>query len=171
MIKKILPIENIHYLSTLNKEELITLLKKEIDSNNLSTKNHENYIGKIFANKFELKKVINYKNSFLPVINGEIVDGLNGAKIHVKMKLIGFVKVFIIFWLSMAFIAFITSLVTFLCNDISITIILIPLIMLIFGIALTSIGFKSESKKSIKDLEEILKAKIINNDVQLYGKG
>lgn len=33
--------------------------------------------------------------------------------------------------------------------------------MLIFGVSLVLFGFKKESRKSIKDLEEILNAKIV----------
>jgi len=36
-----------------------------------------------------------------------------------------------------------------------------PFFMLLFGVVLVSLGFKVESKKSIQDLEKILKAKII----------
>ncbi len=39
----------------------------------------------------------------------------------------------------------------------------IPFFMLIAGVVMIYFGFKLESKKSIKDLEEILKAKIIES--------
>lgn len=80
------------------------------------------------------------------------------------MNLDKIVKVFMIVWLS---------LVSITCLAITYTIIInggldpeggfpvfIPFLMLVFGIALVSIGFKVESKRSIKDLEELLKAKI-----------
>lgn len=38
---------------------------------------------------------------------------------------------------------------------------LIPFFMLAIGILMVYFGFKTESRKSIKDLEEILKAKIL----------
>ncbi|MCZ8091756.1 MAG: hypothetical protein O9282_08925 [Flavobacterium sp.] len=153
MIKKILPFERLVYNSTLSGEELIPHLKSEIGQNG--------YSGKVYQNKFEIKRDINYRNSFLPLIKGEVTNTVNGSKINVKMDLIIFAKFFIIIWLGGVLLALLATLYTFFNDgESSINIIFIPAIMFVFGIVLVALGFKYESKKSINDLEKILKAKI-----------
>ena len=70
MIIKLLPFEKIVYHSSLTKEELLTHLHNEIETeksfgfganNNSYSKP---YIGKIYDNSFEIKRAINYRNSF-----------------------------------------------------------------------------------------------------------
>lgn len=174
MIKKILPFEALVYHSKLNKEELIAHLQNEIEAEKSfsfgakSFSYSKPYIGNIYNDRFEIKRAITYRNSFLPVIKGTIKNDLSGSKINVKMNLIDFVKVFMIIWLggvSMGCIASAYSLF-FGYNTNSETgfFMFIPFIMLLFGIAMVCFGFKTESKKSITDLEEILQAKIIQNN-------
>jgi hypothetical protein len=171
MIKKLLPFEKLVYHSSLSKEELLTHLQNEIEAeksfgfgaNNFSYS--KPYIGKIYNNFFEIKRAINYKNSFLPKINGEIINDSNGSKIYVKMNLVELVKIFMIIWLSIVFISCLATLYNMIFNNGLNSeggfFMLIPYFMLIVGIVMVSFGFKTESKKSIKDLEQILKAKII----------
>ena len=171
MIKKLLPFEKLVYHSTLRKEELIVHLQNEIEAEKTfsfgarKSSYSKPYIGKTYLNRFEIKKVVNYRNSFLPVIKGEIKEGINGAKIDVKMGLADFVKAFMILWLggvSLGCIGALYSLIfTNTVNADAGFFMFIPFVMLLLGLAMVSFGFKTESQKSIKDLEEILQAKII----------
>lgn len=171
MIKKILPFEKLIYSSKLTKEELLTHLENEIEAEKSFGFGAHNYsyskpyIGKIYNNTFEIKRVINYRNSFLPKINGEIQNDINGSKINIKMDLSEIVKVFMILWLGGVLLGCIATAYNIIFNDGLNSegrfFMLIPFFMLIFGVVMVSFGFKAESKKSIKDLEEILKAKII----------
>lgn len=171
MIKKLLPFEKLVYHSILNKEELITHFQNEIEAEKSfgfgahRSSYSKPYIGKFYLNRFEIKRVVNYRNSFLPVIKGEIKDGINGAKISVKMGLADFVKAFMILWLGAVSFGCIGALYSLIFTD---TVnseagffIFIPFAMLLFGLGMVSFGFKAESQRSIKDLEEILQAKII----------
>jgi len=172
MLKKLLPFEKLIYRSTLTKEELLAHLQNEIEdqkSFGFGAFKHsysKPYIGKIFNNSFKIQKAINYRNSFLPIIQGEIKDDINGSKINVKMNLANLVKVFMIVWLGGVSIACIAALYKIIFdNDLDSEaqfLIFIPFCMLIIGILMVSLGFKVESRKSITDLEEILKAKIVN---------
>lgn len=171
MFKKLLPFEKLVYQSSLSKEQLITHLQNEIEAEKSFGFGAQNnsyskpYIGKIYLNRFEIKKVVSYRNSFLPVIKGEIREGLSGSKITIKMGLADFVKVFMIIWFAAVSLGCIGVLYSLIFTD---TIssdagffTFIPFAMLLFGIVMVSFGFKTESQKSIKDLEEILKAKVI----------
>lgn len=171
MIKKLLPFEELFYRSKLTKEELLLHLQNEIEAeksfgfgaNNFSYS--KPYIGKIFNNSFEIKRAINYRNSFLPIIKGEIKEDINGSKVIVKMSLVELVKVFMIIWLGGVSVACIAVTYNILFNNGLNSeagfFMFIPYVMLIFGIAMVGFGFKIESKKSAQDLETILQAKII----------
>lgn len=171
MIKKLLPFEKLIYQSTLSKEELITHLQNEIEPEKSFTfgarksSYSKPYIGKIYLNRFEIKKVVTYRNSFLPVIKGEIKEGINGAKINIKMGLVDFVKVFMILWLGAVSFGCIGALYSLIFTDTANSeagfFMFIPFAMLLFGLGMVSFGFKAESQRSIKDLEEILQAKVI----------
>ncbi|WP_343697209.1 hypothetical protein [Flavobacterium sp.] len=171
MIKKILPFEELFYRSQLSKQDLLAHLENEIEAeksfgfsaNNFSYS--KPYVGKIYGNKFKIKRAINYRNSFLPIIKGEIKEDISGSKIIVKMSLVEFVKVFMIIWLGGAFIACIAVTYNILFNNGLNSeagfFMLIPYGMLLLGIAMAGFGFKVESKKSTQDLEKILQAKIV----------
>jgi hypothetical protein len=171
MIKKILPFETLVYHSALSNEELINHLQNEIEAEKSFGLGAQKftyskpYIGKVYRSGFEIKRALNYRNSFLPLIKGEIKNDISGSKISVKMKLHDFVKAFMILWLGGVSIACLGGLYTLLFTDNADSeagfFIFIPFAMLLFGIAMVSFGFKAESQKSKKDLEEILQAKII----------
>lgn len=169
-MKNLLPFEELFYHSKLNKEELLAHLKKEIDAKKPSSFdsykfNHLRYTGRIYNNHFEIKRKINYRNLFLPVIKGEIKDDLSGSRVIVKMGLTEYVKVFMIIWLGIVFIVCLGTANQLLFsnefNPKTDFFMLIPFMMLLGGIAMVMIGFKTESRKSVKDLEEILQAKMI----------
>ncbi|OXA76324.1 hypothetical protein SAMN05444397_10147 [Flavobacterium aquidurense] len=171
MIKKLLPFEKLVYQSTLSKEELINHLQNEIEAEKSfgfgvqKSSYSKPYIGKTNSNRFEIKRVVNYRNSFLPVIKGQIKDGINGAKINVKMGLVDFVKVFMILWLGAVSLGCAGAIYSLFFTDTANSeagfFMFIPFAMLLFGLAMVYFGFKTESKKSIKDLEGILHAKVI----------
>lgn len=171
MLRKYLPFEELLYHSNLTKDELLKQLQNEIEAeksfgfgaNNYSY--GKPYIGKIQNNSFEIKRAINYRNSFLPVIKGSIKDDLSGSKIDIKMNLTDLVKIFMIIWLGGVFLACLGVTYTLIFNDSFNSeagfFMFIPYLMLLGGIGLVVFGFKAESRKSVKDLERILQAKLI----------
>ncbi|MEN2413072.1 hypothetical protein [Flavobacterium mesophilum] len=171
MLKKLLPFEELFYHSSLTNEELISRLQNEIEAEkSFSFKLNYNsytkpYIGTMSHNNFKIKRAISYRNSFLPIIEGKITSDISGSKINIKMHLEEFVKVFMIIWLGGVLFACIAISYAYLFTNKTNTedggAIIIPFGMLAIGLFMVSAGFKSESKKSIKDLEEILQAKII----------
>ncbi|WP_281631682.1 hypothetical protein [Flavobacterium luteolum] len=172
MFKKLLPFEELWYHSSLSKEDLFLHLQNEIEPEKsfgfgMNRHNYSKpYIGRIFNERFEIKRAINYRNSFLPTIKGEVHNAISGSKIKIKMTIPEFAKVFMILWLGIVSIACIGVSINLIINGIDSETepaVLIPFVMLIIGAAMVSAGFKTESKKSKKDLEEILQAKMIEN--------
>ena len=84
------PAKRIAINSKLSTEEIQQRLSSRIDSSegifNISNASRP-FKGKIFENSFEIYHVINRKNSFIPVVKGEILTIEKNSKIDITMKL------------------------------------------------------------------------------------
>jgi hypothetical protein len=84
------PANRIAINSKLSTEEIQQRLSSRIDSSegifNISNASRP-FKGKIFENSFEIYHVINRKNSFIPVVKGEISTIDKNSKIDITMKL------------------------------------------------------------------------------------
>jgi len=119
------------------------------------------YEGKIEPNNFKISRVISYRNSFLPVIQGTVSSFLNQREIAISMSLNLFVKIFMGIWLTLTSLASIFTLYRFFTGtdqDPSSPGIFIPLQMVVFGYLLMLLAFKFESRKSKKELNDLLEA-------------
>jgi hypothetical protein len=71
------------------------------------SRNHKFFTGTLENGKFNLNRIIHYRNSFLPIITGQIHDDLDTSRIEITMRLsylvIGFMALFIPFWAFMSF--------------------------------------------------------------------
>ncbi|HKX86227.1 MAG TPA: hypothetical protein VJL37_06125 [Flavobacterium sp.] len=166
----LIPQENLVYNSNLQPAELTEELRKHIHNVKRSNINwyydHTgvSYNGTVTENQFKISRVINYRNSFLPVITGKIEGTTSGSRVHVEMQLTKVVKYFSIFWLTGVFFAFIAMLIGIFPessnNQIPPFVPFMPIGMLVIVTGAMNWGFKYESKKSKKDLEDILNAKL-----------
>src|SRR4051812_42037105 len=100
---KFLPIENITYKTKLKTNEVVERLSDVIEPGktfrlgifgNNSTKLYQ---GDISDLTFDIRRIISYRNSFLPRISGVIQNDFNGTTITVKMRMHIFVIIFICF--------------------------------------------------------------------------
>ena len=170
-LRKYLPIENFTLTTSLTLEQIIKRLENNVElkkksffynSNRNSEKPFEGFIKN---NLFVINRIINYQNSFLPIISGEIIDNLEQPILKINMRLSKFTGIFISFWLG---IVSIVCFILLLFGILSIKhllksgfspFLLIPFVMLIFGFALTFFAFKHESKIAKRFLIDMLKAK------------
>ncbi|TZF95173.1 hypothetical protein FW781_14865 [Chryseobacterium panacisoli] len=160
---KYLPYERITYKTNLSEQEVLTRLSGFVEPKKIGLgKNYiKEYEGSVNNNSFEISKVIQYRNSFLPQISGRIQKENDGTQIQVTMSLHAFVLFFLFVWCSFALLFFIgVSVRDIRAKEISVEFFL-PLLMLLFVYALTMIGFKMESKKSKEDLGISFEAKIL----------
>lgn len=121
---------------------------------------HKPYEGSINGNSFSITRIIGYRNSFLPRINGVIEKDFNGSKINVKMRLHVFVIVFMCIWFGGVGVGCLAVLTPLFNSDTFEPMKLIPFGMLLFGYALVTGGFKYESIKSRKYLAQLFEAEI-----------
>jgi hypothetical protein len=154
---KYLPTENITFKSKLKTEEIDQRLSQLISGS------ARKYEGEINGLDFEIKRIIDYRNSFLPRIKGVSVRDFDGATIKVKMRLHISVIVFICIWCSGVGFGLIFVLAQIIIHQTFSAVVFGPLAMLVFMYVMTMGAFKNESKRSKKDLQTLFEAEIIDS--------
>ena len=166
---KYLPFENIIYRTELDSEEILQRLNENIEPKKtfrmtkiFGDNNHKPYEGDISGVSFNITRIISYRNSFMPIIKGNIEKDFNVTKINVKMRLHPLVLAFVLIWCGVIGVACLGILISSVSKGNFDPIALIPFGMILFGYGLTTASFKYESKKSKKYLAQLFEAKIEN---------
>lgn len=151
---RLLPYENFYLLSQIKPADLQARLEKEVEPvvgfsfKRLFSRSSSFYFSGYTVNGiFQIKRVIFYRNSFLPRIYGEIEPYLNGSQIHIKMRMHVLVIVFMSIWLGGVLFGAIAFLIGNIIYGFNITS-LIPVVMFLFGYGIMMGGFKYESRKA-----------------------
>jgi hypothetical protein len=160
---KFFPYERFKIKSHLSKSEAINRLNNVIEPKRYFRffgSSEKPYQGKIEDSHFEISRIIGYRNSFLPMIKGDIESEISGCSILISMQPQIFVVAFMIFWLGGVGFFFLVILWSFISSlgQTSATdpsILLFPAGMFVFGYALLLGGFKFESVKSKKFFQEL----------------
>lgn len=166
---KLIPYEHLNIKSALSKQEVITKLNNITEPKRnfwFFSSNTKPYQGKIENSHFEISRIIRYRNSFLPTIKGEVKSDTNTCIISLTMHPQIFVIVFMIFWLGVVGLAFLTALSTFIIyfEKTSIENTMFLLIsggMFVFGYGLLLGSFQFEAEKSKKFLQELFESEDI----------
>lgn len=167
-IKKYLPFEKYVLTTRLPIMEVIKRLNDNIEIrkgqrfSQLSNNSHKPYEGQITSSSFKMSRIINYRNSFLPEITGEITSFLGETQVSIKMQPVTFVLIFMSFWLGTVglvclgiLLAGLSQLPQLFREGFS-PFGLIPFVMFAFGFLLSSLAFKTETKKLKAFLEQLL---------------
>ena len=170
ILKNVLPFENYVLTTKLSVDEVLKRIADNIQQKpgfsfpTFSRNYTKPYTGEISGTTFTMSRNINYRNSFLPVITGQISTYLGQTQINIKMRPIIFVLIFISFWLGIVGLVCIGMLLAglfqikqILQNGFS-PMILIPFVMFAFGCLLTHFAFKEESKNSKEFLARLLES-------------
>tara|TARA_A100000171_G_C2106164_1_gene132431 strand:- start:588 stop:1109 length:522 start_codon:yes stop_codon:yes gene_type:complete len=163
---KIIPSEKIELTTGLSNQEVRKILRDNIRPKRgfrigfNRPKDDKLFEGFFERDRFEIQRIIKGKNSFIPQIKGRIQTDINGTKLIADLKIHGFVIVFMTFWLVFVFLALIATIVGISTQGTNPLALIVPLIMMAFGIGLVHYGFNSEKDKSINDLNRILNARI-----------
>jgi hypothetical protein len=162
------PFERLTIETPLPPEEVHQRLAQIIEPRQMFrffSRDHKPYQGSLNHDRFEVSRIIHYRNSFLPVIKGEIQPGLGGSIIDITMHPHPFVIVFMIVWFGFTGTIFAgilcTSLISIwqseggsLGNLIGVS---LPAGFVLFGYALVMGGFKFESVKSKAFFQELFR--------------
>ena len=115
------------------------------------------FIGTIEQYDFKIMRIINYRNSFLPVIKGAIKKGEGAYVVALKMQLHPITYIFLIFWFGFTgFILLIGILGLMTSEPADVTMFLATGGFIAWGQILSRGGFFFQAKKDIKRLEELL---------------
>lgn len=166
-MSKILPFEDCSLETKLKGKEIHERLSDLTDTESgffkfkstFKKRSENKFEGKITENSFEIRRIIRYKNSFLPNISGTIEEFFIGTNIHIKFRLPIFIIIFMCIWLG----GVLLGLTIMFLVKAPYTMIFIPCVMLLFGVGLFTIPFKIEVRKAKELLKEILEAEEINN--------
>ncbi|MGF1522105.1 MAG: hypothetical protein ACFBSF_07285 [Leptolyngbyaceae cyanobacterium] len=140
---------------------VITTLKSHIEAPRVRwgfSHDHPPYMGKLSDSGFEIRRIIHYRNSFLPQIQGQFETTPQGTIVHVTMGLHPLIMAFMLTWASIWYTAAVPiTVLGALDGDVPLEMAFLflgaPLGMcLIFWSA-----FWYEAKRSRRDLAQILK--------------
>jgi len=160
-----LPLKEIMLVTSLPKDKVEDILKENIQQRPKikfgfsAPQNQKLFNGIIENNHFEIRRVIYYRNSFLPIIKGNIYEEVK-TKIKLNIEPEPIIMGFIVLWLGGVGLASISSFVDVLLNETDPMFCIILSIMFGFGIGLTAFGFITERKKAIDNLLWLLDARI-----------
>lgn len=159
---KFFPYEDFYIITSLKPEEVETRLQSEMEPNRgfslgkpFSSSNRY-FSGYVVNGVFEFKRIISYRNSFVPQIKGSIEPWLNGSRMHVTMTMQIFVNVFMGMWLGSCLVFGLFYLIQELNNGPFQIVDMVPFGMFLFGYVLCTGGFKYESSTAKDKLLKML---------------
>ena len=162
-----LPKETLTFKTKLKEDEVIARLshsvepEKFIRSGLFGSSNTKPYEGKITGYTFSIKRIIKYRNSFLPRIIGTVERDIQGTSIKVKMRLQIFVLAFLFVWCSGALVGLFFIAKNVVINKGFDPWFFMPIGMLLLVYILTIAAFKYESGKAKNDLKNLFEAEMI----------
>jgi hypothetical protein len=117
-----------------------------------SSGNDERFEGDVGADRFNVRRIIGYRNSFLPEVQGAVTTTGRHTRVAIEMRLSTLVLIFIALWC--------TGVVAALIGTISANprLIWLPLLMLAFLYAMTMGAFWFEASKQERVLRRIFQA-------------
>jgi hypothetical protein len=156
---KILPYETFQIQTSLPLDGIVDLMRQNVEPKKWLrfSRSHKLFEGDVSSAGFKIMRIIHYRNSFLPVIQGTFEQGDEGTRINIRMRLHQLVMAFMCFWFGGVGIAMlVTAGGLFTGKTEHSLVLLIPIGMFLFGWGLTSISFWIEVKKARRLLSNIL---------------
>ena len=121
--------------------------------------------GEVGIDSFRLRRIIGYRNSFLPDIRGRIMATNGGSTVEGTMSLHPIVLGFMIVWFGGVLLIGGAMSVAMLARGVWQPMVLVPLGMLAFGWILTSGAFTFEARKARALLVEMLAPSTIGQPI------
>ena len=156
---KVLPYINQEYTSSMKPTELLDRLSQWVEPRQFWTRSlfkrqrSKPFEGEVTQTGFEIRPIIRYRNSFIPMIIGTVTSSEEGSSIQLEMKLHPFVKSFMSMWLAMVGVGVIGSIFEMIQTQSFSLVIVVPLMMWGFGYVLANKGFAYEAKPAQSTLE------------------
>jgi hypothetical protein len=162
----LLPYQKLVFRSPLNREEITRRLSREVSerrwSFGLFERRTELFEGTITGEGFKISRILRYRNSFVPVIQGHFAPSAKGVRVDVTLKLHPAVLAFSAFWLAITGLGLAITASQLLSTGQVGQETLVPPGMLGFFYLLVTLGFGFEARKACKLLSEIFEAEALD---------
>lgn len=114
--------------------------------------------GKVHRNDFNINRILNYRNSFYPIIIGEIIsEGNDKTTVKIFMRMTIYTNIFMFIWfLSSGIILMYVLNQQFENDKLEVEPLLWSLLFFLFGYVLMIVCFNYEASKSKKIITELL---------------
>lgn len=162
------PYERLQINTYLSQTEIEARLDEVVEPKKLRwaffSRDHKPYQGTFNTEKFDVSRIIHYRNSFLPMIKGRISTDMGQTRIDITMQLHIFVIAFMIVWFGFVGMFSFGLFGAFLFGGETapeFSFLFAPLPFFIFGYCLTTLPFKYEARKSRQFFQDLF------NDNQL----
>jgi hypothetical protein len=160
------PYQKLVFKSPLSREEITRRLTREVSDRQWSVglfeKRRELFEGTISDEGFKISRIIRYRNSFRPVIQGQFSPSVKGMRVEVTLRLHGAMLAFSIVWLSIVGMGLAAGAARVLSTGQVGAQMLGPLAALVFFYLLVTLGFGFEARKASKLLSGVFEAEGLN---------
>jgi hypothetical protein len=114
--------------------------------------------GALFAGRredrsFTIVRLITYRNSFLPVIRGRVLPGV-GTDVRLVMMLHPLIAAFMLLWCA----GLVLGVARGVADSFAPALAVAPVLLCLFGVFVTAVGFFSEALKARRLIREALRA-------------
>lgn len=156
----LLPYEHFTIQTHLSAEEVNRRLADSVEPRKMVrwfSFNHKPYEGDVSSDSFNIRRIIHYRNSFLPQITGSIRSDLGRTLIEIRMGLHPFVVLFTIVWVGVFGSIVLSTVVRQVVDAGSISSAVLyvsPIVLLMIAVFIGA--FKFESSKSKRFFRELL---------------
>ena len=114
------------------------------------------FAGTIRADSFELRPVVGYRNSFVPLVEGSYRTGIPGTRIDVRMRLLRPVAAFMVAWLSLAAFFVVIASIAAAHDPLRLGFVGLALAFFSVGYVCMSVLFWLEARRTRARLEDLL---------------
>ncbi|WP_026470715.1 hypothetical protein [Alkanindiges illinoisensis] len=154
---KLIPYFVYKKISDRRRDEIIQFLKSNSTADDYSLFTHQKTNNLLISrmitdNNFIVRRNINYRNSFLPIALGRIIEINNKTYINISVRMHWLIIIFSTIWFTPLFFAFIALLYI---DTVSIEFILGVFGLIIGGYLLIQVSFWFEAQKLIKIFDKI----------------
>lgn len=167
-LKKLLPIEHYTFTTKLSAQDVITRIANCMQPTSPSPfsfkTNHfeKAYTGKFIGNHFTMRRNTGNRNSYAPVITGQILNSTGKTEVEIKVQPEATSFAFTAFWLILFGLLCLGLLIAGtiqLANHVDKNVApfaVAPFGMLIFGTCLITFAFRSESREPKTFLQKLI---------------
>lgn len=106
---KLIPYHRFELTSAMSQTEALRAIASRIEERKwfritaMGAANDERFSGTVTGNRFSITRIMGYRNSFAPVIEGEVSEGGSLSRVTVTMRPSIFVAIFLAFFFSIFF--------------------------------------------------------------------